>query len=656
MTLITNVSSEDLIRDALLNGGDLNPAAFASEKLWELWSSIFRRPPLSGAFLIWVAQAPEFSGQSELVCRVFDDVEDPGSFKTLANALISSPEFRKEFPQKLAEPLLKLSKIYEDRTRFYAVRGHALQAYAILAIESPKQLRSLRAFLFAIDEDEEGRFVRTASSVVGTLSIHTQISETQDHLERFLGWSDANSEAQFQLGLVKMREGLNETDAVEAVKRFQSAEFHFCSASKNDSTRIEAQLFYLGMGCLLKCHQGHAFPGKDDLENLRSLSFKYAAYVGHETPFDQFAGSAKLEVTRWVAFTSKLSELGKSLGDDIWLEATRVIEEELFFLLTASKTIFSRDRSGVIEQIIAPSITAQIQRSSYQLAATLKWLEDGPNNERDENWQKFHMELTDRLQSGVLRNLCEVSDPAPESDAFDNKLSANERWTANAVRAKVAQAKEQFSAKAPTPSTSAVYEKVGEYLSTCTDKDDIFRVPQAGATFFFLLDVLINFVSERKNAPQKTLCSLKYLMKEFSESAMEEHFQDDLHSYLLGQNGISLSYEPRKLGGGRADIVANSDSIQTVLELKRNKDLVSAEGLTKKFMPQASTYQATQTNFCYLGVLDLVFQNGDVLDLRDCFHLARHTPSGGETSYTVLLFRLQGARVTPSELSKRSKE
>ncbi|UWQ90488.1 hypothetical protein K3727_17205 [Rhodobacteraceae bacterium M382] len=639
----------------MLNDSALTAAEVDITTIRELWSSRFRRPPLSGAFLHWLSEAPVFEGQSSLLCELLGDATDPGGFASLSNAFIVSPSFRLAFLSNFPEAVDKLMEIFSDRSLFAALRGQALQAVAILALHSPAHFRRLRSTFFSIADDEDERFIKYVSAIVGALSHHADLSEAEAHLERFLEWREAAAEARFQLGLIKLREGLDSSSASDAVDNFEAARSLFLSDDSVESGRTEAELFSLCLSFLLQCHREKSFPSAGDLESLRRLSFQFFAYHDQSNSHNKFVGSEKLAATQWITFASKLCDLSRSLEDEIWLEAARVIEEELFFLLSASSTIFGRDSSGSIEDIVSPPIVGRIQRSNYQLAATARWLKSAGEKEGDDNWQAIYSDISSRLKNGVLRNPMQVSEQALKTDTVGLIFGAGSSWTEESIQEAMVLAGDHFRAKVPTPARVAILEHVAGYLRTCDEKDDIVKFPHATSTFFYLLDVLIGFISERLNSPRRTLSDLAYLMKEEVENAKEEHFQEDLHSYLLGRNGVNLSYEPRMLGGGRADIVVNSENIQTVLELKRTKQANTSAETASKFAPQATTYQAAQTNFCFLGVLSLGDVQGEVSDLRDCIQISRWRPVGGETSYTVTLFKLQGNRVTPSELSKRPK-
>ncbi|WP_156875475.1 hypothetical protein [Phaeobacter inhibens] len=647
---------ETRVVEAILNDGFISPKDVGEDKIRELWNDRFQYAPLSGAFLLWLIDAPVFDEQATIVSELLSNSSDPGVFASLSNAMSVSKNYCAAVLSKIPQFSKSLIDIFSDRERTPSVRGCAFRLHAILALTDNSSFRQVRSKLFEMDDNECGDFIRRITPIVGALPLHAEMLEARSHLEKFLDWDEATAEAKFQLGLLTLREGLEDRTAIGALKSFNDSKKLFDECLEGDSSKIEAELFSLGINFLLRCHEEGSFPGSDDLENLRELAFRYSAFVGDQNQPMRSFGSSHVEALQWTTFSAKLCLLGQSLTEDIWLEAARVIEEELFFLLCASKTVFSRNESGVIETLITPSILDNLQNSNFQLSATKKWLETSPCEEHDEYWSELYQEISDRLRCGVTRNPLTVSVQALGTDTEQDSESAKTQWTTESVHNRMTEARNSFLSRARSPSIMQVHEKIATYLNSCSDEDDIKKFPHARDTFLYLSNALIEFVDSRLNSPKNSHCSEKYLMKDFSASAKEEHFQEDLYGFLRAMGGTNLTYEPQEIGGGRADIGVISENIQTVVELKKNDLSNDPIKLTEQYAHQACSYQVTQTNFCFLGVLDLSDVGGEVRDLRDCIEIVRVTPNGGQTSYTTLLFSVQGGRLTPSELSKRSKK
>ena len=117
----------------------------------------------------------------------------------------------------------------------------------------------------------------------------------------------------------------------------------------------------------------------------------------------------------------------------------------------------------------------------------------------------------------------------------------------------------------------------------------------------------------------------------------------------------NITYEPRKHAGGRSDIKITYINVNTVIELKKNDAKMTDKEILCKYAPQASTYQVADANFCFLGVLDNYDNHGVQVDLRDSLSCHHWTPKNGVTRYSVIIFRVQGKRRPPSDLSKKPK-
>lgn len=166
--------------------------------------------------------------------------------------------------------------------------------------------------------------------------------------------------------------------------------------------------------------------------------------------------------------------------------------------------------------------------------------------------------------------------------------------------------------------------------------------------FTDLTRVLAHFVRRSLNQPRP------YMKESGSgENAKEADLQDDLWEFLQYGQAMDVvgSYEPQRLGGGRADIQVARFGESLVIECKRELKDASNAALVASYAAQGGAYGAAEHPLGVVVTLDLTAkQTGSPPMFGYCLWVYEQTPQEGGR---VLLFvRVPGRRVTPSALSK----
>lgn len=127
----------------------------------------------------------------------------------------------------------------------------------------------------------------------------------------------------------------------------------------------------------------------------------------------------------------------------------------------------------------------------------------------------------------------------------------------------------------------------------------------------------------------------------------------DFVNFLMGSALAQIcTPEARDLGGGRVDVLFTFRWMKTTAELKRSLPKRSSDQLVDDYGPRAIAYQSTNVSFAILMVLDLFDRKGAQPDVRDQVSLYHRIAADSSVKKTVVLFRVQGKRHTPSDLGK----
>lgn len=137
--------------------------------------------------------------------------------------------------------------------------------------------------------------------------------------------------------------------------------------------------------------------------------------------------------------------------------------------------------------------------------------------------------------------------------------------------------------------------------------------------------------------------------------AVEESLQEDLFEWFESgalTEGLVI-YEPRKVGGGRADIAIGFRDQQVVNELKRETKDSSRESMQRTYSEQAGSYDASDYPFGLVVVLDVATAPSSTPRLDKCVWVHKHEDDGG-TRWLVFV-RVPGRLSSPSAHTARAK-
>ncbi|MFD1110991.1 hypothetical protein [Pseudoroseomonas ludipueritiae] len=130
----------------------------------------------------------------------------------------------------------------------------------------------------------------------------------------------------------------------------------------------------------------------------------------------------------------------------------------------------------------------------------------------------------------------------------------------------------------------------------------------------------------------------------------ERNLQLDFANFLRASLGGAVHLERSDVAGGRADIVVDHLAVRLVIEVKREDDDASHEGLRARYGAQASEYSNTNARIGFLLVLDRSRKDGTSGDIEEKFSVQTITKTGDKEPRMLVFAVMPGKRKRPSEL------
>ncbi len=130
----------------------------------------------------------------------------------------------------------------------------------------------------------------------------------------------------------------------------------------------------------------------------------------------------------------------------------------------------------------------------------------------------------------------------------------------------------------------------------------------------------------------------------------ERNLQLDFANFLRVPLGGAVHLERSDVAGGRADIVVDHLGVRLVIEVKREDDDASHEGLRTRYGAQASEYSNTNARIGFLLVLDRSRKDGTSGDIEEKLSVQTITKAADKEPRMLVLAVMPGRRKRPSEL------
>lgn len=189
--------------------------------------------------------------------------------------------------------------------------------------------------------------------------------------------------------------------------------------------------------------------------------------------------------------------------------------------------------------------------------------------------------------------------------------------------------------------------KVIEHFST---QPDYRGFANARLLVETMVGLLLRFLEARANIGVSTEPATAYLFKRSGELPVEHDLQLDFLKFLQAGGAPTFQAEARDRGGGRADIDVQFRGVKTIVEVKKDDNVLDNGSLAKRYAGQATGYLTTGVRFGFLLVLDLTDRNGHPQHISERISVERKKPTGSDTEYLIVVARVQARRKTPHDL------
>lgn len=580
---------------------------------------------------------------AEAAIRLVGEVADPGVM-TETVRLLPSAVLGDALARSLHHAFLEQSAA---STRYHATRSQALLGAMYLSQDRPVLLRKLQAHLLDIDLDDDGDYLRHVARIQGLVLAHVEDKDLYRQLEQLIDIPDAEDEASFALGLLDIAQALEDTARESAIASFTRAHARMKQALAATEARHDAALYAACLDILLDFQNGERSDViRVKIESIRTSAAEYSAYLipsDRRTSSKGWLGASLLEGIYWSELGNRLSRLDLSLLKSAWLDAARIIEEELVRVFYASRSILKRSSDGGIETILRPQITAAMQRERHRLSLLDQWLEENGNDTEPNAVAAMRAQIFSAMEASLNRNPTEAAAAAAVVAAPIDALLAG-RFSAMRVLADT-MTEEFFGGNDPV--FADVLEGIHRSLLDNPDYKG-----SAQALFLTVLYYTLSFLKSRESVTRTSIKGIDYLFDLSTENPpVEADLQKDYFGFLQATplEPIATS-ELRGRAHGRVDIDFAHVGFKTVAELKKTDRDMSLARLVVEFGNQAGAYQRTNIQLCVLMVLDLVDRGGGSDHIRNLVEVVRHRPPSGTADFDIVAFRIQGRKRTPSHL------
>lgn len=532
-----------------------------------------------------------------------------------------------------------------------AERAQSLKAALILAQSDPGLLRRLQAELIDLQPDDDADYLRHAAAVSGAVLAHAEDAALRQALERLVDVSEATDQVAFELGLDSLRNGLEATDGEKALASFVKARDWFARADQMIEGRPDARLYRLCLDMLVAFQSDHADRLDERVQAIRAAAFEYnraATYPDRTPERSSWLGAAALEQLGWAKLALRLGALDDTLSRRAWLKAASAMEEELLAVYTASRSYLHRDRDGGIEAVLRPRIVGALQGELRALDVLDQWVDENAGSDMLPHAETLRAEVVKVREDLLRRRPLEAAVESSPTAAIYELIPPHGRETVSArIQARATMMLDETVSRVVDDVISSVIEDLNKNA-------DFARYEEARILFEVVVLYATRFVVMRYNMSTASSQGSAYLFNRSQDDPpLEQHLQDDFLLFLKSSELADIcTPEARDLGGGRVDILFSHRWVKTTIELKRTFDDLSAPLLVDTFGAQAMSYQGANVSLAGLMVLDLFDRGGGQPNIRDQINVHRRVLAGSAVESSIVLFRIQGRRKTPSDISR----
>jgi hypothetical protein len=529
-----------------------------------------------------------------------------------------------------------LDRVMERDGQSGAEMASECLAGAFLLADLPGASRP--AVVAALDEIGPGDpplLVRRAALLAGLAWLWNRSPDLEEILQRLSADKEAGEQAQYEMALISLDQALRDDTQQAVLLGLERAASQFASASLAGPELVEAEaLAKILSAIVLFC--------SDDPEDLEALLLQAAeASSARGAELDRRSLRSWLRPRldaeiAWWNMASALKGLSEDLGKRSWLRAVSVLEQiaRLRRSLVPAATPSGDRLRGAITEKIAESFLREEGLRGHLTA----WLEDALTSEADRSEASALLEAMGQLKRRRLAFKLELH-PLGGADQISIGTQTEQR-----ARALVAIA----ANRGFTEPIERAYVAMDRALAGHPDYAGVVQADARG-----LIEYLTLFLSHCLDVtPTMAKGLFDFLFARDDTQPLEIEVQRACWHFLRLQAGgfpqHQVLREVADIGSGRADIVIIRPEWRIVLEIKRELENASRDGI-RKYLGQVATYELAGPRIAFLVVLDLVSQRGWPLTLEDNCWVESLQTIGDSQPRMVCVWRIPGARQPPSE-------
>lgn len=302
---------------------------------------------------------------------VGDDDVEPENYKDAVEALADA-SLGDELAERCQDVLMRrVRNAGEDEVVRWSALGAALQ----LAIVHPDLKHDLLHTLVRLriqPGDPHPDFARKAAKVAGVAMAHWPDASLEKTLNRLCEVPHARDEALFELGMARLREGLESDRSDRVDECFEEARGHFERSLEAREHRPDALSYARSLGMLTALRRGEApeLLAQRAKEIHRELAIG-AAWASPAEAAWPWMGARWSELMLWQDLVGLLADMAMGAFD---ADADLAIRRRMLNAYVANQAVLGR-MSGGVEVFIKPAIEARLLREETAEAAVKAWLE-----------------------------------------------------------------------------------------------------------------------------------------------------------------------------------------------------------------------------------------------------------------------------------------
>jgi hypothetical protein len=590
-----------------------------------------------------VSAAPPTEGARlhDFLVGGFAVARDPQSFRDAIDRLIRSTTLRAAIAHAVVAIFTR--RIRERATeRETLIAAYALEGLFRLALEGDVSRHRPLLELTEVASDVPGSFAQHVAKIGGAAFHAWGDDDLLTMLHRLLDNEEAESEAAFELGLAHLARALDGKDMATILAGLGTARLLFERAREVDDDRSDARAYRSAIDLVLGFAANRSVAEMQaTLTDLVTAARDRAVVLrtGHVVPWLAPRQDVDIE---WFELARTVQRAAADLARPSWINAATTMDR-ILAVYDASCTIAHGDG---LRLVLRPRVEASFLRERGLAGHLDDLLSEG-------QWPDAQRTIAQNLRAGL--------DEAHRAGAGPGKARENEQYPLLARILPEGASTEQLPSDMArslevglashvahgrvlaNPVLQRVLASLRDQLAASSEYTG--EVQQA---FDAVLQQILMFCSDRQNAEIRDLGARGAYLRASDPS--EADLQADLRDFLKGNLvGAEVLSEVRGIATGRTDLYISLGGPAFVIELKKHEGAFSPEA-AKRYLAQATSYQAANVRLGFLGALELVDRPGPVPSIEECLWHSAYVPEGGALARHLIVFRVPGRLRSPSAL------